>query len=51
MIGANIRSAEVRQKEIEQIAAYKDLVDLVNTKVREDYMIGSGSIANLPLGL
>ncbi|KAF2796837.1 geranylgeranyl transferas-like protein type II alpha subunit [Melanomma pulvis-pyrius CBS 109.77] len=35
VIGTNIRSAEVRQKEIEQIAAYKNLVDLVNTKITE----------------
>ncbi|ORY18752.1 hypothetical protein BCR34DRAFT_293519 [Clohesyomyces aquaticus] len=29
---ASVRSEELRQKELKQIAAYKDLVDLVNTK-------------------
>ncbi|KAF2708262.1 geranylgeranyl transferas-like protein type II alpha subunit [Pleomassaria siparia CBS 279.74] len=33
--GTKVRSAEVRQKELEQIAAYKELVDLVNTKINE----------------
>ena len=28
-----MRSEEARQKELQQIRAYKDLVDLVNTKV------------------
>jgi hypothetical protein len=29
-----VRSEEARQKELQQISQYKDLVDLVNTKVR-----------------
>lgn len=30
-----VRTEETRQKELEQIAAYKDLENLVNTKVRK----------------
>lgn len=32
--GSSARSEEARHKELQQIAAYRDLVDLVNTKVR-----------------
>lgn len=31
--GTAARSEEARQKELQQITAYKDLMDLVNTKV------------------
>ncbi|KAF2257962.1 protein prenylyltransferase [Lojkania enalia] len=34
-LGAGVRSEEARQKELQQIAAYNDLVELVNTKVAE----------------
>ncbi|KAH4922510.1 hypothetical protein HBI23_095430 [Parastagonospora nodorum] len=33
--GPVVRSEEARQKELQQIAQYKDLVDLVNTKITE----------------
>ncbi|KAF2190796.1 protein prenylyltransferase [Zopfia rhizophila CBS 207.26] len=32
---STVRSVESRQRELQQIAAYKDLVDIVNTKVAE----------------
>ena len=49
MAGDSFRSEESRQKELQQIAAYKDLVDLVNTKVNKDRKACSRLVADRPL--
>lgn len=36
--GQTVRTEEARQQELRDIDAYKELVDLVNTKVRHNFL-------------